>query len=151
MLQPLQQQAVKRIGNIRQNDDDIVGALCTHLPCNPVHLIAKLLNRLLDPLPPLFTYISAINDIGYRSYRYTCIHRHIFDCCHPCMSSLLFRYSNFLSVQLFVLWRLYFNTHHFAASGAASPLSTIVLPSTFSSVSMVPQSRPPSARISSIS
>lgn len=63
MLQPLQQQAVKRIGNIRQNDDDIVGALCTHLPCNPVHLIAKLLNRLLDPLPPLFTYISAINDI----------------------------------------------------------------------------------------
>ena len=105
MLQPLQQQAVKRIGNIRQNDDDIVGALCTHLPGNPIHLIAKLLNRLLDPLPPLFTYISAINDIGYRSYRYTCIHRHVFDCCHTCMSSL------FSGIRIFYLFNyLFFGT-----------------------------------------
>ena len=151
MLQPLQQQAVKRIGNIRQNDDDIVGALCTHLPCNPVHLIAKLLNRLLDPLPPLFTYISAINDIGYRSYRYTCIHRHVFDCCHTCCPHFFSGIRISLSAQPFIPWRLYFNTHHFAAPGAASPRSLSVFPSTFSSVSMVPQSRPPSARISSIS
>ena len=150
MLQPLQQQAVKRIDNIRQNDNDIVGALCTHLPRHPIHLIAQLLNRPLDPLSPLFTYLSTVNDIGYRSYRYTCIHRHVFDCCHTCYPHF-FSGIRFFICSTIVLSHFYFSTHHFAASGAASPCSLSVFPSTFSSVSMVPQSRPPSARISSIS